>query len=236
MRENIARLNESTLAAIGLDRATIAAFRHITKQVGMVLDATTLPEVAARSDEQESTITETQALAEARDNFSREFAELAELKVAFASMLSGQSQIAALFEQRPIEWPDKADLSRIFGRIAELEAQLADTRAPLAPSLPPVVAPTLQNSWVAYGAGVTDPGYYKDGGRVYLQGTVKSGVIGSLPIFTLPLGLRPAGWLNFANSSNSSVGQVSINAAGEVVPLAGSNLYFSLDGVSFRPV
>ncbi len=94
---------------------------------------------------------------------------------------------------------------------------------------------TFQNSWVNYGSGYTDAQYFKDQfGVVHLRGLVKSGTIGTVPVFTLPAGYRPAKNHLIAACSNSAYGQVNVNPNGEVWAQVGSNVWFSLDTVSFR--
>lgn len=46
----IVQLNERMLHAIGFDAQSIAALRHFARQVGVVTNATSLPEVAALAD------------------------------------------------------------------------------------------------------------------------------------------------------------------------------------------
>ena len=99
------------------------------------------------------------------------------------------------------------------------------------------IAPTLLNSWVDFGSGDQPSGYMKDHlGFVHLRGLVKTGTVGS-PIFNLPAGYRPAKDENFPTISNGALGRLKINGTtatvGDVIPVAGSNVYFSLAGISF---
>lgn len=97
-----------------------------------------------------------------------------------------------------------------------------------------VVAPALLNSWVNFGAPFNPAGYYKDQlGIVHLRGLVKNGVIGSA-IFTLPAGYRPTNQEIFAVTSNSAFGRLDVTTAGDVVLGTGSNLFVSLDSITFR--
>ena len=91
------------------------------------------------------------------------------------------------------------------------------------------------NSWVNYGSVYTDAGYYKDShGVVHIRGRIKSGSVGS-PAFQLPAGYRPGAREMVAVPSNGLFGIVYIDQAGQVVPFSpSSNIYVSLDGVSFR--
>lgn len=98
-----------------------------------------------------------------------------------------------------------------------------------------ITVTVFQNSWVNYGSGYTDAQYFKDQfGVVHLRGLVKSGTVGTVPIFTLPVGYRPGKHHLIPACSNSSYGQVNIETNGEVWAQVGSNIWFSLDGVSFR--
>lgn len=96
------------------------------------------------------------------------------------------------------------------------------------------IAPTLINSWVNFG-GVTNPaGYYKDSaGIVRLRGSIKSGTIGTVA-FTLPVGYRPAFQELYAVNSNNAFGAASISANGDVTAQTGTNVVFSIDGITFR--
>jgi hypothetical protein len=99
------------------------------------------------------------------------------------------------------------------------------------------VAPTFENSWVNYGGSQAEAAYRKDGGEVLLRGTVKSGTMAQ-PIFTLPAGYRPAATIGFGVVSSAGAGDafgsVLVNAAGQVVPVAGGNTWLYLDEVRFR--
>ena len=95
-------------------------------------------------------------------------------------------------------------------------------------------APTLTNAWINFGGTLGTAAYRKDAmGFVHLKGVVKSGTIGSA-IFELPVGYRPAGDTRFPVVSNNAFGVCAISSAGSVVPTVGSNVSFSLDGITFR--
>lgn len=99
---------------------------------------------------------------------------------------------------------------------------------------PTFIAPTLLNSWVNFGAPTQNAGYTLHQGMVILRGTVKSGTVGS-PIFTLPVGYRPAGNVGFAIVSNALFGYIIIESDGDVVLATGfSNLSVYLN-CSFVP-
>lgn len=107
---------------------------------------------------------------------------------------------------------------------------------PMPPALPQVeafITPALLNSWVYFGSN-SQPGYYKDPfGRVHLRGFMKSGTIGNA-IFTLPAGYRPPLREFFPVVSNDLFGACYVDSNGDVVAYKGSNVYFCLDGITFR--
>lgn len=92
----------------------------------------------------------------------------------------------------------------------------------------------LGGSWQAY-PGFTTPSYTKGtDGLVTLRGLLRLGsTTPGTVIFTLPTGFRPKETLLIANISNQSVGRVDINANGQISFQLGSNVWFSLDGISF---
>lgn len=95
--------------------------------------------------------------------------------------------------------------------------------------------PAFAGAWVNFGAGFTSAGFYRDRNRTYLQGTIKTGVIGTTA-FTLPSGYWPAQICNFSVASGAGVGVVQINTAGLVTPAIGVNTDVSLDTISFVAV
>ena len=97
-------------------------------------------------------------------------------------------------------------------------------------------SPTFQGGWLNYdAASFTPAGYYKDAdGVVHVRGLVRSGAINST-IFNLPAGYRPSKTIIRENSSNQAMGRVDIFSSGNIIPVAGSNGWFSLDGISFTP-
>jgi hypothetical protein len=99
------------------------------------------------------------------------------------------------------------------------------------------IAPTLVNSWVAFGGAKPAPGYYKDpNGRVWIQGAVKNGSAANATMFTLPEGYRPSGQLEFAVvNGTSGFANARVTAAGVVnVVAGGSTTEQDLNGISFR--
>jgi hypothetical protein len=94
--------------------------------------------------------------------------------------------------------------------------------------------PAFQNSWVNFGgAGVADASFYRQAGRVYLDGYIKSGTINTAA-FTLPTGYRPGGQQAFVSDSNGAFGVLIVNANGDVIPSINSNVIYTLSGFSFR--
>lgn len=97
--------------------------------------------------------------------------------------------------------------------------------------------PPWQNGWGAFGGGFGAPSFYKDAaGIVHLSGLCVGGTMGAA-MFTLPSGYRPKAILLFGatTSSSSAPPRVDVDSNGEVRPISGSNGWFSLDGISFRP-
>lgn len=89
--------------------------------------------------------------------------------------------------------------------------------------------PTFQNSWVNNGGSWATAAFRRYGdGMVEIKGLVKSGTIGTVSVFTLPTGFRPALGLHFAAISNNAIGTLQVLADGSVMAVAGSNVWFSL--------
>lgn len=94
--------------------------------------------------------------------------------------------------------------------------------------------PAFQNSWVNFGTPYETAAFYKDSnGIVHLKGLIKSGTVNTIA-FTLPVGYRPLKALLFPNGSNGSIGISVIDSTGGVNPAIGSNVYFGLDGITFK--
>lgn len=95
--------------------------------------------------------------------------------------------------------------------------------------------PAFQNAWVNFGGTEPSASFYKDRGRVYLAGSVKSGTVGAVPMFTLPSGYRPpVDTVRFPVVDGVGTGTLLILANGEVRLSAGNNAYVSLAPVNFR--
>lgn len=87
---------------------------------------------------------------------------------------------------------------------------------------------TFLNGWSAFTTGTFGNVQYRknDAGEVELMGMVTGGTIG-LTAFTLPTGYCPPFTAPYATTSNSAFGEVSITAAGLVVPTVGNNAWVS---------
>ena len=89
-------------------------------------------------------------------------------------------------------------------------------------------------TWANFGGSNEPARYWKDfTGIVHLGGVVKLGTIGTT-IFTLPAGYRPQYAMIYAVASNNAYGTLTVNPDGTVVASTGSNVYFSLSGITFR--
>jgi hypothetical protein len=96
-------------------------------------------------------------------------------------------------------------------------------------------APTFTNSWVNYGNGYSNAGYYKDPfGIVRLRGMISGGTM-AFAAFTLPSGYRPETKLLCSTISNAAAGRVDIGTDGTVTVFTPStNAWVSLEGITFR--
>lgn len=97
------------------------------------------------------------------------------------------------------------------------------------------IAPALTNGWVNFGGTDSVAGYRKIGTRVFLKGVIKSGTLAAAA-FTLPAGYRPAADSFLAAVSNAALGFLSITAVAGTCNPSGSNVYFSMDGMSFDTI
>jgi hypothetical protein len=98
----------------------------------------------------------------------------------------------------------------------------------------PPVFPSLLNGWANSGGIDQDVSWVYRGGMVHIQGVVKDGVLGDAA-FNLPVGRRPAAVLPIATIASGPVlGRIRIDSAGDVIPVSGSNVWFSVQA-SFRP-
>jgi len=99
------------------------------------------------------------------------------------------------------------------------------------------IVPAFMNSWTNYDTTYNPAGYFKDSlGIVHLRGLVKNGT-NNTTIFTLPVGYRPSNRELQAVQTNldtNTIGRVDILADGQVTVVSGSNVWVSLDGITFR--
>ncbi len=120
-----------------------------------------------------------------------------------------------------------------FGNMPNVDKTLAFT----VPALLQEPA-ALAGAWTA----LTTVGYYKDAGRVWLQGILTGGTYGATPIFTLPAAYWPAETQTLSAAQSSlfePAGRIAVSVDGEVVAptitavQSGVSTYLSLDGLSF---
>jgi len=98
------------------------------------------------------------------------------------------------------------------------------------------VYPTIGNGWVPYNGGYADARYTKDAhGYVHLDGLIKNGVVSTTPtpIFTFPVGLRPAYDQLYSVQANHAIGLLIVKSTGVVYLYEGSNGWLSLSGLTF---
>jgi len=82
--------------------------------------------------------------------------------------------------------------------------------------------PTLQNSWVNFGAPYRNCAYRRINGIVYVEGLLKSGTAtANTVVFNLPAGFRPSASLFFGTQSNSAMATVQLAASGDLTLSAG---------------
>ena len=98
--------------------------------------------------------------------------------------------------------------------------------------------PVFQNSWVNEGGSWNVARFRKVAGIVHVEGVVKNGTVGlGWPIFQLPAGYRPGYNKPFAViQSPNVVGRVNVESGGSVYVEGGSNVWVSLEGISFVAV
>lgn len=117
-----------------------------------------------------------------------------------------------------------------------LKVNVGGTAYELVETIAGWIAPTLLNSWVNYGSGYNPAGYYKDAlGVVHLRGMLKNGTIG-LQMFILSAGYRPPYLELLTATSNGAAAYLNVGTDGQVVPVNGTNAFFSLDGITFHVV
>lgn len=90
--------------------------------------------------------------------------------------------------------------------------------------------PAFENSWVNYNTSTNYSAQFvmMPMGKVWVRGAVSTGTVTGAA-FTLPTGYRPAKGVNFAQTSNSLFGSLTVNTTGTVVPQVGSNVWFDMN-------
>jgi hypothetical protein len=104
---------------------------------------------------------------------------------------------------------------------------------------PPWTTPTLQNGWVAFGAGYALPGFCQmTDGTVCLSGVYQSGTVGI--IFVLPANLWPVTRQTFTVQAAGGTARVDVNTSGNVLLVSyntgGTNASLSLCGIRFSTI
>lgn len=93
---------------------------------------------------------------------------------------------------------------------------------------------SFTNSWVNWGAPYNPASYWKDPlGWVRVGGVVKSGTVNTL-ITTLPPGYAPAFTVVVPVISNGAIGRLEIDTSGGIKLVSGSNVYVSLDNITYK--
>ncbi|MFA7945184.1 right-handed parallel beta-helix repeat-containing protein [Pseudomonas brenneri] len=94
---------------------------------------------------------------------------------------------------------------------------------------------SLLNSWLNFGAPYSTAGYYRQAGRTYLRGVLKSGNTGGAPMFVLPVGYRPLEPVRFSVPGDSvgGVANILIDTSGNVIHVSGAIAEVHLKNISF---
>lgn len=96
------------------------------------------------------------------------------------------------------------------------------------------ITPTLVNGWNHFGSPTYNASYMKDSmGFVHLRGRVKDGTISSY-FMVLPVGYRPTNTQSYVVDSNGSFGRLVVSSDGAVNCVVGSNVFVSIDGITFK--
>lgn len=90
------------------------------------------------------------------------------------------------------------------------------------------IAPTFTNSWANYGNVFSPAGWARIGDRFITRGLVRNGTVNA-SMFATPAGTRPLLRTIDAAWSNNAVGRLDQAPDGSIIPLVGSNIWFSLD-------
>ena len=121
-----------------------------------------------------------------------------------------------------------SEVERLAAQIARLEERVADLQRAV-PT--PWVAPTLLNGWTNFGGADQIAQFRRHADTVQVRGLVKSGTVGFVPVFVLPVGCRPVQNQNFVqiNPSTGGTGGVYVDPSGNVGIFAGTNSAMSLN-------
>lgn len=95
----------------------------------------------------------------------------------------------------------------------------------------------MENGWQHYQQPKHTAQYFRDSdGYVHLRGLIKHSNPNVFPSVAaiLPIGFRPRSEEHFVVNSNGALGTCYIKENGEISPLSGSNVFFSLSGISFH--
>lgn len=131
---------------------------------------------------------------------------------------------------------DRATIKKLSARLGSLEAEIENSKTPIKPRVEKFIAPTFSGTWANFGSGYNPAGYYKDPfGIVRLRGLIAAGTINTVA-FVLPAGYRPGSTELISTISLDAAARLEIAANGNVVPVTGTNTWFSLDNVTFRAV
>lgn len=100
---------------------------------------------------------------------------------------------------------------------------------------PANIAPTLLNTLTNWDPATEQiAGYYKMGGRVYLQGTIRlNSAVAPFSAFVLPAGYRPTKREYFLTNSNFGSCSISVGSDGNVYVTALNNTWISFNGIDF---
>jgi hypothetical protein len=92
-----------------------------------------------------------------------------------------------------------------------------------------IAVTSFANGWQNYGSPTPQVAYRKRYGMTQIRGNMKSGTIGAVNAFLIPLNYKPYGYRIFATSSNNLPGVFQITSTGYFHPLSGSNLNFGTE-------
>jgi hypothetical protein len=133
-------------------------------------------------------------------------------------------------------WADRVAPKIVASQLNRIEQGVSDAHPGAWHNVGDAGEPAFQNAWVNFDVPRIVR-FYKAGGRVFLEGIAKSGVVGST-MFTLPVGWRPTvggSALIFPVVSNNAFGVMFVDQNGNVTPIAPTtNTWVDLSSISFR--